>query len=179
MNKDYYKRTFSAVHPSADTLERILEMPEKKRKIIMPRKLIGVFAVLTTVTGGMLTANAATDGAVLQSVQDTVQEGVQFILNGKKVNVQDYVTSHKTVTGKDGQPMDIYDIRVPDEKGGDTGTDVHLEASSHADLEYRLEMSTEDQQVSTSIEIREKADDPQPSTNDTAKGSTGTVKDKK
>lgn len=155
MNKDKYKRTFSAVHPSDETVERILEMPEKNRKKVIPRKLVMVLAVLTTITGGMLTANAATDGAVLDG---TLFKDIRMVVNGKEADASPYIKKHET-TQKDGLKIDTYEIEVPGDKEQQTGSYV---IASDSDSGYTVnptfEIDTDKQEAALSVGIEEKND---------------------
>lgn len=159
MNKENYKRAFSAVHPSDKTVERILEMPENKQKKAMPRKLVMVLAILTTITGGMLTANAATDGAVLDG---TLFKDIRMVIDGKEANAADYITEHKTTTDKEGNKVDTYEIAIPDDTGDDTQSLMSAVYTIVADGDYTgdptIEIDTDKQEATLSMKIEETMD---------------------
>lgn len=109
MNKNDYKRTFSQIRPSDETIERIFEMSENKSKKMKHKGLVIAIACLMALLCGTLTANAATDGALY--------EGVKLIINGEDVNLSDYIRNYKTYTLDDGTEVAEYEIEVPDESG--------------------------------------------------------------
>lgn len=104
-----YKRTFSQIRPSDETIERIFEMSVKKNKKIKFKGLFIAAACLTALLCGTLTANAATDGALF--------EGIQLIVNGENVNLGDYIKNHKTYVREDGATVSEYEFEFPDENG--------------------------------------------------------------
>ncbi len=71
MNKEQYKKTMSEVYPSDDTVEKILRIPNGETAPTQrraPRPLLIAAAVLALLTAAGLTANAATDGALLRGI---------------------------------------------------------------------------------------------------------------
>ncbi len=109
MNKNDYKRTFSQIRPSDETIERIFEMSESKNKKMKHRGLVIAIVCLMALLCGTLTANAATDGALY--------EGVKLIINGEDVNLGDYIKNYKTYTRDDGTEVAEYEFELPDENG--------------------------------------------------------------
>lgn len=107
MNKTDYKRTFSQIRPSDETIERIFEMSEKKSKRIKHRGLVIAIACLMVLFCGTLTANAATDGALY--------EGIQLIMNGEDVDLKDYLKNYKSYTREDGAEVAEYEFVVPED----------------------------------------------------------------
>ncbi len=109
---NHYKRTFSQIRPSDETIERIFEMSEKKNKRIKFKGLLVAVACLAALLCGTLTANAATDGALF--------EGLQLIVNGEEVNLVDYLKEHKSYVNDEGAQVQEYVFEVPDENGDGT-----------------------------------------------------------
>lgn len=101
-----YKRTFSQIHPSYKTLERIYAMSEKKNKRIKFKGLLIAAACITALLCGTVTANAATDGALF--------EGINLIINGENVDIKEYIRDYKSYKVGDGTATEI-EIEVPDD----------------------------------------------------------------
>lgn len=101
-----YKKTFSQIHPSDKTLERIYAMSEKKNKRIKFKGLLIAAACITALLCGTVTANAATDGALF--------EGINLIINGENVNIKEYIRDYKSYKVGDGTATEI-EIEVPDD----------------------------------------------------------------
>ncbi len=70
MMNEKYKSAFSLVAPSDDSVERIFTMTEKKKINLKPLLLVAVISAL--LAASVITANATTDGAVLDAVQNFV-----------------------------------------------------------------------------------------------------------
>lgn len=100
-----YKRTFSQIHPSDKTLERIYAMSEKKNKRIKFKGLLIAAACITALLCGTVTANAATDGALF--------EGINLIINGENVDIKEYIRDYKSYKIGNGTATEI-EIEVPD-----------------------------------------------------------------
>lgn len=101
-----YKKTFSQIHPSDKTLERIYAMSEKKNKRIKFKGLLIAAACITALLCGTVTANAATDGALF--------EGINLIINGENVDIKEYIRDCKSYKVGDGTATEI-EIEVPDD----------------------------------------------------------------
>lgn len=101
-----YKRTFSQIHPSDKTLERIYAMSEKKNKRIKFKGLLIAAACITALLCGTVTANAATDGALF--------EGINLIINGENVDIKEYIRDYKSYKIGNGTATEI-EIKVPDD----------------------------------------------------------------
>lgn len=101
-----YKKTFSQIHPSDKTLERIYAMSEKKNKRIKFKGLLIAAACITALLCGTVTANAATDGALF--------EGINLIINGENVDIKEYIRDYKSYKVGDGTATEI-EIEVPDD----------------------------------------------------------------
>ena len=100
MLRDNYKKAFSQINPSEETIERIFEMTEKKHIKRIHKGLIIAIAVIATLLCGAFTANAATDGALF--------EGISLIINGEKVDLGDYIVNHKFYVDENGNKIDEY-----------------------------------------------------------------------
>lgn len=100
-----YKKTFSQIHPSDKTLERIYAMSEKKNKRIKFKGLLIAAACITALFCGTVTANAATDGALF--------EGINLIINGENVDIKEYIRDYKSYKIGNGTATEI-EIEVPD-----------------------------------------------------------------
>lgn len=125
---NHYKRTFSQIRPSDETIERIFEMSEKKNKRIKFKGLLVAVACLAALFCGTLTANAATDGALF--------EGINLIVNGENVNLVDYIKSHDKYVTEDGTVMETFEFEVDDEDGEisfETTDDITVEAGEKSD----------------------------------------------
>lgn len=125
---NHYKRTFSQIRPSDETIERIFEMSEKKNKRIKFKGLLVAVACLAALLCGTLTANAATDGALF--------EGINLIVNGENVNLVDYIKSHDKYVTEDGAVMETFEFEVDDEDGEisfETTDDITVEAGEKSD----------------------------------------------
>ncbi len=96
MNKKY-KSAFSHICPSEKSVERIFDMTEKKK--IKLRPLLVAAAIVALLAVSVVSANAATDGAV---VEDVI-EAVNFLKNGKEKAPEDFNYEHskETVNGED------------------------------------------------------------------------------
>lgn len=137
MNSDNYKKAFSNIRPSDERLERIFDMTEKKKRVRGVKKgLIAVMAVIIALMCGVLTANAATDGAIF--------DGVRLIINGEEVNFSDYLKVHRSYIKDDGEVVDEYSFVLPE--GSDS---VSLEGIvddlPEGDATVTLEAETEDE----------------------------------
>lgn len=106
MADNNYKRTFSKIRPSDETIERIFEMSEKKNKRIKFKGLLVAVACLAALLCGALTANASTDGALF--------EGINLIVNGEDVNLKDYIKNYNSYVDENGNTVSEYKFELPD-----------------------------------------------------------------
>ncbi len=118
MNKKY-KSAFSVVCPSESSVERIFDMT-KKRKITYKPFLIA--AIITTLMAvSLVTANAATDGALVEKAEEVVENAVQSVkvlINGEEVNLDDVDYEHSSEV-VDGVTIDHYSFELGEnEKDG-------------------------------------------------------------
>lgn len=108
MNHDY-KRTFSQIRPSEETVERILEMNKTKMKMRHWKGLLVAAICLISLLSATLVVNAATDGALV--------DGVRLILDGEDVNLFAYLKEHSTYIDEDGTECDQYVFEFEDGQG--------------------------------------------------------------
>lgn len=123
-----YKRTFSQIHPSDITLERIYAMSEKKNKRIKFKGLLIAAACITALLCGTITANAATNGALF--------EGLTLLINGESVDLADYIKEYKTYTDGNATVSEI-EIEAPDDS-------VSLEIEQEDDIQNRKDTSEQE-----------------------------------
>ena len=95
MDKKLYKKTFSHVRPSDDTLERILNMTNKKQTIILRKVFATVLIIALLICTAGIVANAATDGKVaekISEVADNASKKFKVLINGKESENFELVT---------------------------------------------------------------------------------------
>ncbi len=111
-NKEKYISSFSGVEPSDKIKERILNMASTKKRCSF-KALAVVFAVLIMVAAAMLTANAATDGAIGDKVIELskeISEKISVVVNGKEIEA---TFNHKPITDENGKTS-IVEIVIPE-----------------------------------------------------------------
>ena len=110
-NKEKYINSFSGVEPSDEIKERILNMASTKKRYSF-KALAVVVAVLITVTAAMLTANAATDGAIGEKVIELskeITEKISVVANGKVIEA---TFNYKPITDENGKTS-VVEIVIP------------------------------------------------------------------
>lgn len=138
MADNHYKRTFSQIRPSDETIERIYEMSKQKSKKIKFKGLIVVAACLTALLCGTLTANASTDGALF--------EGIQLIVNGEDVNIVDYIKNYNTYVQEDGAVVSEYEFEMPDGEG-----EASIIVNNDVDITAKVEANEDESNVTYEI----------------------------
>ena len=111
-NKEKYISSFSGVEPSDEIKERILNMASTKKRYSF-KALAVVLAVLIMVAAAMLTANAATDGAIGEKVIELSKEITDKIsveVNGKEIEA---TFNYKPITDENGKTS-IVEIVIPE-----------------------------------------------------------------
>ena len=101
-NKEKYISSFSGVEPSDEIKERILNMASIKKRYSL-KALAVVLAVLIMVAAAMLTANAATDGAIGEKVIELSKEitdKISVVVNGKEIEA---TINYKPITDENGK----------------------------------------------------------------------------
>lgn len=138
MNRTDYKSAFSQIRPSDNSLERIMEMTDKKQKTTAKRFVSCMAAIAVILCTLGVVANAATDGAVteaISNVAETFSKKVHVFVNGESVDVDVNVEEH---TGEDGSTYFVGEISVTEPNGdhyskiefeidgSDTDGDIHF-----------------------------------------------------
>ncbi len=124
MNKENYKRAFSQVRPSEETIERILNMPDKKSKSFKIRPLIAAAVTVSLLAGAMLTAHAAVGSGTsvpfdeLKTIAQgspysTLKDAVEIILNGKKLDESEYVSNVEEIVDENGNTVKRFVVDLP------------------------------------------------------------------
>ena len=111
-NKEKYISSFSGVEPSDEIKERIYSMASTKKRCSFKAFAV-VLAVLIMVAAAMLTANAATDGAIGDKVIELSKELTQkisVIVNGKEIEA---TFNYKPITDENGKTS-IVEIVIPE-----------------------------------------------------------------
>ena len=111
-NKEKYISSFSGVEPSDEIKERILNMASTKKRYSF-KALAVVLATLMLIATAMLTANAATDGAIgekISEVSKEITEKISVMFNGEEIEV---TVKQKVVTDETGDSA-IFEIILPE-----------------------------------------------------------------
>ncbi len=97
MNKKY-KSAFNAVCPSESSVERIFDMTKSKKIGLKPLLVVAVICSLMVVS--LVSANAATDGMILEETEKIV-ENIKVFINGKEASADDigYNYSSEVIDG--------------------------------------------------------------------------------
>lgn len=85
MNKTKYKESFSKVHPSNETIERIFEMTNKKYNKSI-RTLAIVMALIAVLCSFGIVAYASTEGEIKETVSnavETIKKEISVLVNGE------------------------------------------------------------------------------------------------
>ena len=137
MIRDNYKKAFSQINPSEETIERIFKMTEKKRFKGIRKGLIIAIALVAVLLFGSLTANAATDGALF--------EGIKLMISGEEVNLKDYIVNYDSYVDEDGANVEKYEFDIEGESFAyevKSTTSDDQEVTIYAEL--AVDMVTED-----------------------------------
>lgn len=111
-NKEKYISSFSGVEPSDEIKERILNMASTRKRSSF-KALAVVLAVLIMVAAAMLTANAATDGAIGEKVIELskeITEKISVVVNGKEIEA---TINYKPITDENGKTS-IVEVVIPE-----------------------------------------------------------------
>ena len=112
-NKEKYISSFSGVEPSDEIKERILNMASAKKRYSL-KALAVVLAVLIMVAAAMLTANAATDGAIGEKVIELskeITEKISVVVNGKEIEA---TINYKPITDENGKTS-VVEVVIPED----------------------------------------------------------------
>lgn len=122
-NKEKYINSFSGVEPSDEIKERILNMASTKKRYSFKAFAV-VLAVLIIVAAAMLTANAATDGAIGEKVIEfskEITEKISVVVNGKEIEA---TFKYKPITDENGKTS-VVEIVIPENiPASEDGVDV-------------------------------------------------------
>lgn len=116
MSKKQYTDTFSNIHPSDETIERIMSMTNKKHFTVFSKTLVALVAVISILCSIGLAANAATDGAVIETVSEVfeaVSNKVTILINGKETEAEIDVSEKTDSDGKKYYEAEIK-VDIPD-----------------------------------------------------------------
>lgn len=111
-NKEKYISSFSGVEPSDEIKERILNMASAKKRYSF-KALAVVLAVFIMVAAAMLTANAATDGAIGEKVIELskeISEKISVVVNGKEIEA---TFNYKPITDENGKTS-VVEVVIPE-----------------------------------------------------------------
>lgn len=134
MNKDYYKKAFSAVRPSENAVERIYDMTQKKHVKLWKKSVLAVAIVLAVLLCGSVTANAATKGALF--------EGMRLIVNGEDVDLKDYIVHYDSYTDEDGAEVEEYEFSLPEDEEVGAGSVEIYRYNEESDGGFSLDMDS-------------------------------------
>lgn len=116
MSKKQYTDTFSNIHPSDETVERIMSMTNKKRFTGFSKTLVALVAVISILCSIGLVANAATDGDIAETVSEvfeTVSNKITILINGKETEADINVTGKTSADGEKYYEAEIK-MDIPD-----------------------------------------------------------------
>lgn len=85
MNKTKYKESFSKVHPSDETIERIFEMTNQKYNKSIKTLAIAMALIAVLCSFGIV-AYASTDGEIKETISnavETVKKEITVLVNGE------------------------------------------------------------------------------------------------
>lgn len=146
MSKKQYTDTFSNIHPSDETIERIMSMTNKKHFTSFSKTLVALVAVISILCSIGLVANAATDGAVAKTVSEVfeaVSDKVTILINGKETEAEVNVSEK---TNSDGEKYYEAEIKVDIPDG-------YVKAECELQLDEDTVMEDIDSALQESIEL--------------------------
>lgn len=113
MNKTKYKKTFSQIYPSDDTVERILDMGNKKNTVVLKKVFAIVLIIALIICSVGIMADAATNGEMsekISEVADDVSRKLRVFINGKEAENFELVTE----TNENGETSYKASIDLPE-----------------------------------------------------------------
>lgn len=122
-NKEKYINSFSGVEPSDEIKERILNMASTKKRYSF-KALAVALAVLMLIATAMLTANAATDGAIGEKISEVgkeISEKIIVMFNGEEIPVE---AKKSVTTDENGNSIVSFAIDLPDIENNETDDEV-------------------------------------------------------
>lgn len=133
MNKKYYTDTFSKLHPSDETVERIFDMAEKKKVRICRKTVLAIIVVLSIFVATCICANAATDGKLKEEVKNIINSKTETKLD------YDYVAKRETHIDENGNKIKELDIYAPDGTKIAGGTITSVKSSDNMPEDTKTE----------------------------------------
>lgn len=142
MNKNYYKDTFSKLHPSDETVERIFDMAEKKKVRICRKTVLAIIAVLCIFVATCICANAATDGKLKEEVKNIINSKTE---TETKLDY-DYVAKREAHIDENGNKVVKTVVETPDGTPvcGFTATSVNSSENMSEDTRTEFHMKLVD-----------------------------------
>lgn len=131
MNKSKYTATFSNIHPSDETIERIMSMTNKKIFTGFRKTLVALVAVISILCSIGLVANAATDGAVAETVSEVfeaVSNRIIIFIDGKATEADINISEKTNADGEKYYDAEIK-VDIPD-----SDTEVKCELQLNGDI---------------------------------------------
>lgn len=135
MNKKYYTDTFSKLHPSDETVERIFDMAEKKKVKFCRKTVLAIIVVLSIFVATCICANAATDGKLKEEVKNIINSKTETEI---KLDY-DYVAKRETHIDENGNKIKKLDIYAPDGTKIAGGTITSVKSSENMPEDTKTE----------------------------------------
>ena len=161
-NKEKYINCFSGVKPSEEVKERILSMTKLKKRYSFKALAVAV-AVFVMLAMAMLTANAATDGAVVEKINEVskeISEKITILFNGEKIEADCKTT---VITDENGNKGVISTIILPD--ASDSSKDEKSESDDEIVFAYNKALQDasaktlqESEETTVAFEIKVESD---------------------
>ncbi len=114
-----YKEAFSFVVPSESSVERIFDMTKKRKFNLRPFLIAAV--IMTFLAVSMVSANAATDGAIAEGI-DRAIESVKILINGEEKTPEEVGYEYREET-VDGEVIKHYGFEFEGENGEKSGVE--------------------------------------------------------
>lgn len=161
-NKEKYINSFSGVKPSEEVKERILSMTKLKKRYSF-KALAVAAAVFVMLAMAMLTANAATDGAVgekINEVSKEISEKITILFNGEEIEADCKTTVITDENGNKGVISTIILPGVSDNSNGEKSeSDDEIVFGYYKALQEASENTIQDSEETTAVfEIKVKSD---------------------
>lgn len=116
MNKKYYTDTFSKLHPSNETVERIFDMAEKKKVKFCRKTVLAIIAVLSIFVATCICANAATDGKLKEEVKNIINSKTVTETEAEAKPDYDHIAKRETIIDENGNKAEKLVIKTLDGK---------------------------------------------------------------
>lgn len=119
MSSKQYREAFSNVRPSDEAIERILTMTERKHSVKFSRVIIVAAAIISIICSFGLIANAATDGAIADTVSEAIEavsNKFTVLVNGKETEAEVNVSEKTNADGETHYEAEVK-VDLPDNDG--------------------------------------------------------------